>query len=81
MSRGARLSILKGVGTWAYQFSDGQLRQMAHLIAGKSRQEATLLLLEHLGVSQVAMTVSGTSTSTLTADPGKMHFLILSRHG
>jgi hypothetical protein len=75
----AQVLQVTGVGTWAYQFSDAQLHQMAHLIAGKSRPEATTLLLEQPGVSQVATSVSGTDTSTLPADPGKIRLLVLSR--
>jgi hypothetical protein len=78
-AHGAQVLQVTGVGTWAYQFSDAQLHQMAHLIAGKSRPEATTLLLEQPGVSQVAMSVSGTDTSTLPADPGKIRLLVLSR--
>ena len=70
---------VKGGGTWAYQFSDRQLHHMAQLIAGKNRQEATVLLLEQPGVSQVAMTVSGIEHTSLPADAGKIRFPVLSR--
>jgi VCBS repeat-containing protein len=70
---------VRGTGTWAYQFSDAQLRQMAQLIAGKNRQEATTVLLAQRGVSQVAMTVSGMEQTRLPADAGRIHLLVLSR--
>jgi VCBS repeat-containing protein len=70
---------IRGVGTWAYQFSDTQLRQMAQLIVGKNRQEAITLLLAQRGVSQVAMTVSGMEQTSLPADAGRIHLLVLSR--
>jgi hypothetical protein len=70
---------VRGTGTWAYQFSDAQLHQMAQLIAGKSRQEATNLLLEQRGVSQVAMTVSGMGQTRLPTDASRIHLLVLSR--
>ncbi len=70
---------VKGAGTWAYQFSDTQLRQLAQLIAGKSRVQATTLLLVQPGVSQVAMTVSGMGQTSLPADAGRIHLLVLSR--
>ena len=74
---GTAMLQMKGIGTWAYQFSDRQLHQMAQLIAGKSRKQATILLLEQPGVSQVAMTVSG--TGTLPTDSGRIHLLVLNR--
>jgi VCBS repeat-containing protein len=76
---GTLVLLVKGTGTWAYQFSDPQLRHMAQLITGKSRQEATTVLLEQRGVSQVAMTVSGMEQTSLPADAGRIHLLVLSR--
>ncbi|HEY6411338.1 MAG TPA: baseplate J/gp47 family protein [Ktedonobacteraceae bacterium] len=70
---------VRGMGTWAYQFSDTQLHEMAQLIAGKSREQATNLLLAQPGVSQVAMTVSGVQQTDLPADAGQIHLLVLSR--
>jgi VCBS repeat-containing protein len=70
---------VRGTGTWAYQFSDTQLRQLAQLIVGKNRQEATTLLLAQRGVSQVAMTVSGMEQTRLPTDAGRIHLLVLSR--
>jgi hypothetical protein len=64
---------VRGVGTWAYQFSDTQLRQMTQRIAGKSREQATNWLLAQPGVSQVAMTVSGMGQTRLPADAGRIH--------
>jgi hypothetical protein len=64
---------VRGVGTWAYQFSDTQLHQMTQLIAGKSREQATNCLLAQPGVSQVAMTVSGMGQTRLPADAGRIH--------
>jgi hypothetical protein len=76
---GMLVLYVRGVGTWAYQFSDDQLRQIAQLIADKSREQATTLLLEQRGVSQVAMTVSGMGQTRLPADTGRIHLLVLSR--
>jgi hypothetical protein len=76
---GTLMLHVMGAGTWAYQFSDRQLHHMAQLIAGKSRQEATTLLLEQPGVSQVAMTVSGVEQTSLPTNTGRIRFLVLSR--
>jgi VCBS repeat-containing protein len=77
--QGTLVLQVRGTGTWAYQFSDTQLRQMAQVITGKNRQEATTLLLAQRGVSQVAMTVSGMGQTRLPADAGRIHLLVLSR--
>jgi hypothetical protein len=63
----------------AVEISDTQLRQLAQLIVGKNRQEATTLLLAQRGVSQVAMTVSGMEQTRLPTDAGRIHLLVLSR--
>jgi VCBS repeat-containing protein len=76
---GMLVLLVKCTGTWAYQFSDTQLRQIAQLIAGKSREQATTLLFAQRGVSQVAMTVSGMGQSSLPADASRIHLLVLSR--
>lgn len=76
---GTRVLHVMGAGTWAYQFSDTALHHMAQLIAGKRRQEATTLLFEQPGVSQVAMTISGVAQASLPADAGRIRFLLLSR--
>jgi VCBS repeat-containing protein len=76
---GMLVLLIRGTGTWAYQFSDEQLRQMAQLIAGKSREQAITVLLEQRGVSQVAMTVSGMGQTRLPTNAGRIHLLVLSR--
>ena len=72
---------VSGTGTWAYQFDDVHLQQMAHLIAGKSRAQATQLLLHQPGVSQVSVTVSsGTGSPTsVPADASRIHLLVFYR--
>jgi hypothetical protein len=79
--RGPRVLQVRGVGTWAYQFSDAQLRRMAQMLAEKNRHEATVLLLAQPGVSQVAMSIAGTDTNSFPADAGRIRVLVLSRLG
>ena len=61
---------------WAYRFTDARLHTLAARIAGKSRAQATSLLLDTPGVSQVVMNVSG-MTATLPTDPSRIHLLVL----
>ncbi len=70
---------VKGMGVWVYRFSDEQVQNMARTIAGESKQQATNTLLHILGVSQVAITLSGDGSTSLPADPGKIRLLVLYR--
>jgi VCBS repeat-containing protein len=70
---------VSGTGTWAYRFDDAHLQHMAQLVAGKSRQQATQVLLHFPGVNQVSMTISGTDSSNLPADASRIHLLVLYR--
>ncbi len=74
--RGGVLLQVKGTGMWAYRFTDAQLHTLAARIAGKSRTQATSLLLDTPGVSQVVMNVSG-MTGTIPTDPSRIHLLVL----
>lgn len=65
--------MVRGTGTWAYQFSEQQIEQIARLISGKSAAQATNTLLQMPGVSQVNV---GTS-STLPTDPARIHLLVI----
>jgi Baseplate J-like protein len=73
---GGVLLQVKGTGVWAYRFSDTQLHTLGVRMAGKSRAQATALLLDTPGVSQVVMNVSG-GTTTLPTDPARIHLLVL----
>jgi len=70
---------VKAIGQWVYRFSDKQVQNMAGTIVGKSKQQAANTLLRIPGVSQVAITLSGTGSVTLPADPGKIRILVLYR--
>ena len=65
---------IKGIGAWAYQFSEGELLQMPAAIAGKNETQATTLLLHDPGVSQVEMSGVG---STLPSDSTHIHMLVV----
>jgi hypothetical protein len=73
---GGVLLQVKGTGVWAYRFTDAQLHTLAVRMAGKSHEQATALLLDTPGVSQVVMNVSGGMT-TLPTDPARIHLLVL----
>jgi Baseplate J-like protein len=73
---GGVLLRVKGTGMWAYRFTDAQLHTLALRISGKSRAQATSLLLDTPGVSQVVMNVSG-GTTTLPTDLARIHLLVL----
>jgi len=64
----------QGTGVWAYQFTEAELQHLSSLIAGKSRQQATALLLHQPGVTEVAM-----STGTLPTNPQRIRVLVLYR--
>jgi len=70
---GTFLFTVKGTGTWAYQFTLAELQHLAQQIAGKSAREATVILLQQPGVSQVEL---GT-TVTLPANAGRIHVLVI----
>ena len=73
---GGVLLQIKGTGMWAYRFTYARLHTLAARIAGKSRAQATALLLDTPGVSQVVMNVSG-MTATLPTDLARIHLLVL----
>ena len=65
--------IVRGTGTLAYQLSEQQIEQMARSVAGKSAAQATTILLQTPGVSQVSVGTGG----TLPADPARIHVLLI----
>ena len=69
----ALLLTVKGIDMLIYQFSLTDLQRLAQMIAGKSNTEATRLLAEQPGVSQVEMNTSG----TLPADASHIHVLVI----
>lgn len=67
------LLTVKGTSTFVYQFSLADLQHMALVIADKNNTEATRLLAEQPGVSQVEMNTSG----KLPVDAGHIHVLVV----
>lgn len=67
------LLTVKGTCMLIYQFSLTDLQRLAQMIAGKSNTDATRLLAEQPGVSQVEMNTSG----TLPADASHIHVLVV----
>ena len=60
-------------GMWAHDFN---VYQLATLIKGKSRQEATMILQKQNGIAHLAMRVSGTKNNALPTDTAQIHFTI-----
>jgi hypothetical protein len=63
---------LQAQGTWYRQWSDTRLSTLTHQLAGKSKQEATRLLLHTPGIAQVEGL-----PDTLPTDPASIQVLIL----
>ncbi len=73
--RGSTITLTaQGTGAWAYQFSEAELEHFTTLVAGKSAQQATTLLLHQPGVSAVAM-----DANALPANPQQIRILALYR--
>ena len=74
-SKGGMISMqVKATGTGIYQFTAEQMQHLKRVIAGKSRAEATRLLLAQPGVSTVSLEIKGRETETL---PGEMSTIAL----
>lgn len=68
-----QLLMVRGSGTWAYQFSEQEIEQIAKMIAGRSATQATSLLLHTPGIGQVEVGTSG----SLPADPARICVLVV----
>jgi hypothetical protein len=66
--------IVQSRGTWVYQFSKVQLKNLAASVAGKHPKQATQLLLHIAGVQHVSLSNGG---ATLPSDPQNIHMLLL----
>ncbi len=74
-SKGGMISMqVKATGTGIYQFTAEQMQHLKRVIAGKSKAEATRLLLAQPGVSTVLLEIKGRETETL---PGEMSTIAL----
>ena len=66
---------VRGAGTCLYRFTQAQLQRIKAIIAGKSKQEATRLLLQIQGVQTAVLTLKhGTRVPASTAN---VHILVL----
>jgi len=55
-------------GVWAFQFSDAQKAQLAHLLVGKSKNDAQSILQSQQGIKQADIQLSGGNSQTLPSD-------------
>jgi len=67
-------------GVWVFQFNNAQKQALAKLIAGKKRETAQSLLLQH-GVERADVQLSGGNGVTLPSDPTQIKFVILDVKG
>ena len=75
--RGVISVEVKASGVCTYQFSGEQREHLKRLIAGKSKADATRLLLEQTGVSTVSLEVKGRETQTLPKEVGSIQVLVI----
>ncbi|MBA2679719.1 MAG: hypothetical protein H0U76_15130, partial [Ktedonobacteraceae bacterium] len=68
-------------GVWAFQFSDAQKAQLAHLLAGKSKSDAQSTLQGQQGVKQANIQLSGGNSNTLPGDPSQITIFVQSVAG
>jgi VCBS repeat-containing protein len=68
---------VKGVGEWGYQLSDEQAKRIMQQVAGKSKQQATLLVAQQPGVLAVTISITGKQTTTLPTDVNGIHLLLV----
>ncbi len=68
---------VKGIGTWVYQFSQRQLDNLATQIAGKSKAQATHILLRLTTVQTLSINIISKDSSILPNDPKQIRFLLL----
>jgi hypothetical protein len=73
--------LVKAEGIWVYQFSTASKMQLAKLIAGKSPNEATALLLGQAGVAKVnSISLSG-GGKTLPTDATQINIVVVNVPG
>ena len=61
-SQGNLTLLVKASGTWVYQFTPAVKTSLAKLIAGKTKEQATALLLQQPGIGSVTITIANGDT-------------------
>ncbi len=69
--QGTAILQVKAISAWVYQFSQAQQQQIKLAIRGKSKQEATSLLLHMPGVESVS--ISTRNGDAISRDVGRIH--------
>jgi VCBS repeat-containing protein len=76
--KGGTISIqVRATGTGIYQFTPEQMQHLKHLIAGKSRAQATHLLLAQPGVSTVSVEITGRETEMMPGEASTIALLVI----
>jgi VCBS repeat-containing protein len=68
---------VKGVGQWAYQLTDAQAQHIIEQVAGKSKQQTTMIVAEQPGVQAVTISIIGSQTTALPTDVNHIHLLLV----
>jgi len=77
-AKGGVISMqVQATGVCTYQFTQEQVQHLKRLMAGKSKAEATRLLLEQTGVRTVSLEVKGRETETLPTEIGRIAVLVI----
>ncbi len=75
-SNGTVTLLVKAEGIWVYQFDNAEQAQLARLIAGKSSDNANVMLLQQTGVGKVdSINISG--GDTLPVDATQITIVVL----
>src|SRR5260370_4245178 len=65
-------------GTWVYQITRPMQQHLAHLIAGKPKQQAITILLHFPGIQAASIQLAGGNTA-LPADSNHIHLIVMYR--
>jgi hypothetical protein len=73
--QGIATLLVKAISTWVYQFSQAQQQQIKLAIRGKSKQEATTLLLHMPGVQTVSIVTR--NSDVVSTDVERIHLNLM----
>ena len=77
-ARGIATLAVKLDATYIYQISPGEKQQLTHLIAGKTKQQALITLLQLPGIQGAIFTIKG-NAATLPDDPTRITMVVAQR--